>query len=381
MSEISALSLGLLGEPPAPRVLVVDTPRSPVSAAFPDALAGLGVDVSHRTIDGADTMIGVQCEKAMVPGDAVVEIVGWLADGVPSTEVVPPRPLVAAGPMSWRGGTLREGEITVGMHGLRGVLGVPDATMTGAQRLPADLTVFLNPGSEHSVGPGRAWVEYARHLNLAGYGTLRLDLRGWGESPLAPDGSFGVSYDPHTEDDIIDAVADLRARGAERIVLVGLCWSSWMALRAVLRSAVEGVYALNASFAWHRGIAPGQNEEESLRENAGLYARVRLGERLHVWPVLDVLGLHSHNTRWLDRLGRTRVPIRLAFAEGDIGLTYLRQRLPRPLQRLIDGGTVTLVEIPGIDHQMHREWLRPVVAADLASFVSSVAAGSEAVAS
>jgi hypothetical protein len=50
--------------------------------------------------------------------------------------------------------------------------------------------------------------------------------------------------------------------------------------------------------------------------------------------------------------------VALIFAEGDDGLEYLRNRVGRRLARAVAAGAVRLVEVPGIDHSMHRVWLR-----------------------
>lgn len=71
-------------------------------------------------------------------------------------------------------------------------------------------------------------------------------------------------------------------------------------------------------------------------------------------------------------MNRTGVLIRLVYAEGDIGLRHLRQRFGRRVARLQAAGTILVEEVPGIDHQMHREWLRPEVLRRLLELIQEI---------
>jgi hypothetical protein len=62
----------------------------------------------------------------------------------------------------------------------------------------------------------------------------------------------------------------------------------------------------------------------------------------------------------------------LCFAEGDDGLEYLENRLSRRLATVLAQGRVEVVEIPDIDHSMHRAWLRDRVISTVALFLDEL---------
>ncbi len=75
------------------------------------------------------------------------------------------------------------------------------------------------------------------------------------------------------------------------------------------------------------------------------------------WTAADVLGHRSAAGRWLDELERARVPVSMVFAENDDGIEYLRNREGRRSRRVQRSGIVRAVEVPEVDHSMHRAWL------------------------
>jgi pimeloyl-ACP methyl ester carboxylesterase len=81
--------------------------------------------------------------------------------------------------------------------------------------------VVLNAGIIHRVGPSRMNVLLARALAGSGFTVLRFDLSGLGDSEPRPDGLAPI---PGGLADIREAIDWLEsARGARRVVLVGLC--------------------------------------------------------------------------------------------------------------------------------------------------------------
>jgi pimeloyl-ACP methyl ester carboxylesterase len=228
--------------------------------------------------------------------------------------------------------------------------------------------VFLNTGSEPHVGPGRAWVEYARTLSAAGHTTLRVDFTGWGESPdegHAP----GRPYDAHTVDDTVDIVEQLTAQGYERIVLVGLCASAWVALKAVLLVRIAGVIAINPQLYWEPGDPVEATMAETRKRRTAEREREERGGRLGLWTALDALGFRPTAAKWLRAIARRRTPVLLLFAEGDDGLEFFHNRVRRSFRYLRRSGVVDVVEVPDIDHPMHRQWLRGNIVAAMTGFL------------
>lgn len=85
----------------------------------------------------------------------------------------------------------------------------------------APFVVILNAGIIHRVGPNRMHVQLARSLAEAGFGVLRVDLSGLGDSELRDDGLPPLDATLADIRDILDA---LQAKHqVNRVVLVGLC--------------------------------------------------------------------------------------------------------------------------------------------------------------
>jgi pimeloyl-ACP methyl ester carboxylesterase len=352
LSDMAALNVSELSASPAPLNLIID---DPARSAAPGAehLRSIGADVEHLSVPGSEEALETPAEFAVVP-DAVLEaIVAFLGSADPGGRQPAAGPPVAR--LRWRGGTVTEELLTLSPHGQRAVCTTPvDPDPTKAT------LVLLNSGSETHVGPGRAWVEYARGLALLGHRTVRVDFRGWGESP--DDGRApGRPYDPGTEPDTETIVRALQGAGHPRLVLAGLCASAWIVLRVVLRVPVSGVIALNPQMYWQPGWPIEVDPDLGDRLRAKEFGRHERGSRWHVWSLLDMIGRRPPGGRWLDQLAATGVPVTMLFAEGDPGLVFLRTRLSRRMAHVLRTGSITVQEMPEIDHPMHRAWLRPRV--------------------
>jgi pimeloyl-ACP methyl ester carboxylesterase len=183
---------------------------------------------------------------------------------------------------------------------------------------------------------------------------VRVDFRGWGESPDAGHAP-GRPYDAWCVSDTAEIVRGLRVVGHERVVLFGLCASAWIALQAVLETPVDGVVALNPQLYWKPGDPVDIDWPRIRARRADEIRRVARGAQFRAWTALDRIGHRPRVARWLSELDGTGVPVELLFAEGDDGIVYLRQRFGRRLRQL---RRVRVTELPGIDHPMHRVWRR-----------------------
>lgn len=360
LADLGAIDARKPATAPAPLVGLVGDGLDALAAH----LRGLGSEVEQVSAPGGETALERPTEYATVPG-AVVEALAELVG--PSREDVLELALADAGPVTlpWRGAAVREEIVRLGPRDLVGVLTTPLAGTGGI------VVVWLNSGSEPHVGPGRAWVEYARGLALRGHASLRVDFSGWGESPdrgRAP----GRPYDAHGEDEVLEVVAALRERGHDRVVLAGLCAGAWIALRAILREPVAGVVALNPQLYWEAGDpVEATMAETRLRRTPERVIEER-GRRWGWWTLLDILGRRPWAGRWLDAVVATGVPVLLLFAEGDDGIEYLRNRVSRRLRRGLLRGSLRVAEMPEIDHSMHRVWLRDDVVARVGAFVDGL---------
>jgi hypothetical protein len=90
--------------------------------------------------------------------------------------------------------------------------------------------------------------------------------------------------------------------------------------------------------------------------------RERRGGRIGLWSALDRLGRRPWAAEWLEELSAAGTPVVPVFAErDDDGIEFLRTRVHRRLRAAQRAGNVKVVEVPLIDHAMHRAWLRPGV--------------------
>jgi pimeloyl-ACP methyl ester carboxylesterase len=363
LEDIGKLSLADIDSAPAPRVLVVG---AGADAQLLERLSALGTAAEQRIADG-EQALEVPAEGATVPTAVVDAICDWIGPHSAPPEGPPPGGALAA-PIVHDGQALIEEVVTLGASGLVAIV-----TARAGLAPKAQTVVLLNPGSESHVGPGRAWVEYARELAAAGYRGVRVDWRGWGESPddgLAP----GRPYDAHGVDDTVEIVRALRARGYDHVVLVGLCAGAWVAMRAVLRERVDGVIAINPQLYWKPGDPVFARNAESILQRTDARRREALGARYRVWSMLDVLGQRSWAARWLDDLVAAGTPIAMLFAGRDEGLKFLEARVSRRLASATRSGVVHVADIPGIDHAMHRAWARGAVVAAIRGELEALSA-------
>ena len=348
---VAAMAGVTVSATPTKRVLLLERPSAP--------LAGLKLDGSDVTLEaatGSEMFLDQPSEEAVVPVPLIARIVDWLGAPLPGSTALTPR---ATTTMKWRDGSVDERFVEIaGLPGIRG---------SGQNGQP--LVVFLNSGSEVHVGPGRAWVDYSRALNLAGYPTLRIDWPGWGENV---EGRVGRPYDQQSHDATLRLVNELRASG-ERVVLAGLCAGAWTAVKAGQQSDIAGIVAFNPHLFWnernYRVIARIAEAGAARAPERNRQAKLA---RYGLWSALDVLRIRPQAARWLTGLSKRRVRTLLLFSQGDDGIVYLRSRLARRLAKELARGVVTVAELDDLDHQMYHEWRRPEVIATVLRFLATL---------
>jgi alpha-beta hydrolase superfamily lysophospholipase len=359
LRDLGAIDLTALPAAPAPRTLVVDRDDAPPSTPLLDRLATLGTAGDHEVCAGTEGFLDRPTEYAVVPEAIVERICSWVGGG---TTVGPVPEARTKASFSWRGTVLTEEAVRLDHGGLVGV----DSRPPGSGRATV---VWLNSGSEHHVGPGRAWVEYARDLATAGYRSLRVDFSGWGESPdrgHAP----GRPYDAHALDEVHEIVDELHRSGRRPVVVAGLCAGAWLALRAAVSGGPDGVIAINPQLYWQ----PGDPVEadiigETRARRQSEIQRIKRLRRTGLWWGLDLVGSRHPASTWLRALDRSGTSVLTLFAAGDDGLEFLEDRTARSWARARRRETVDLVVIPEIDHPMHRHWRRSEVVTALVTWL------------
>jgi pimeloyl-ACP methyl ester carboxylesterase len=368
LADISELDLARRPPAAVPSLLVA-RPGSSAEARFAERLADHGAEAEVWSSSALEGFLGVHAEQAVIDASFTEDVTEWIcsrarvwaeADGsgpeFGSSLVRPSDPERQAASLSWGGGRVTETFVEVGADGLSGVLTTP-ADVTGPS---GDLVVFLNSGAEPHTGPGRAWVEFARDHAIHQVSAIRIDMRGWGDSPDPPRGRYvpGHPYDIHSIDDTRDLVESFGQAGWDKVVLSGLCAGAWLALHVARDTKFGGVLAINPSLQYELGdpiLATADDYRKALHAEI---AEIKREAKAGRWDREDRAGMRPPAGEWLDALVENAVPISLIYCGDDVALEYLTDRLALRLAAAQESGRVKLHWIPDVDHSMHRTWLR-----------------------
>jgi pimeloyl-ACP methyl ester carboxylesterase len=365
LADLERLSVMSLEAPPAAATLVFDHEHGSATHMV-EHLRSLGTCVEHVMLDASEDVLETPPEYAVNSNDIVARACEWIGDADSGDGEPPPIALSSSATLLWRGRRVREEVLRLEPVGHVAVLTSPEHVDPELATL-----VLLNPGSESHVGPGRAWVEYARDIALTGRRAVRVDFLGWGESPNAVRAP-GRPYDAVCVQDTAAIVHELRRAGHRRIAICGLCASAWVALEAARGASVEGVVAINPQLYWKPGD-PVEIDWSVIRaRRSAEIRRIELGARLRIWSLLDAAGIRNRAARWLDEVIASGTRVELVFAEDDDGLVYLSRRLGRHLDRLRIRRAIGVQELEEVDHPMHRAWLRSRVTDALARALDEI---------
>jgi pimeloyl-ACP methyl ester carboxylesterase len=117
-------------------------------------------------------------------------------------------------------------------NALVGTLASPVTTAT--QTTPAQTMAVLtfNAGIIPRTGPHRLWVKLARRLAAQGFGSMRFDLSGQGDSTAA---TSTLDFETQAVTDIRHAMSLVQAEtGIKRFALVGICSGAALSYKAAL---------------------------------------------------------------------------------------------------------------------------------------------------
>jgi dienelactone hydrolase len=363
--------LDLVRDLPAPAgtCLLVARPASGAESKLAERLTDSGSDAVVWSSPALEGFLGVHAEQAEIDPAFILDVAGWVSGWAPGPDTAPDRgdgrdgsPLELAQPVGegvslrWGDQLIRESFVTVGTDQLVGVLTTPARATTPS----GDLVVFVNSGAEPHTGPARAWVEYGRQLAAHNVSSLRVDMRAWGDSTDGPGGRYepGHPYDLHSIDDVRHLPQSLRGLGWDRVYLSGLCAGAWLALHVARDTKFAGVLALNPSLEYELGGPVVALADEYRRVYAAEIAERKREALAGRWDREDLAGLRPPAGEWLDALVDNEMPVSLIFCEDDLALEYLRDRLSLRLAAVQDSGYVRLHQVDGIDHSMHRIWMR-----------------------
>jgi pimeloyl-ACP methyl ester carboxylesterase len=350
-----------------------------------DALSSHGLEVDVVRLPGVDEMLE-NPSTSKVPAEAFASIQSWLSGGQPAG-----RPLLAAG----RGGSLAvdgwtESVVQLESHGTTLV-----GTLTRAAKESAtdNWVVLPSAGSVRRIGPNRLWTRFARAWAARGVSSLRLDIRGVGDSggPDASDEHFERLYSPEALNDVAVGIEHIRNHfDARRCAVVGLCSGGVSGFHiAAERDDVVGAVLINAPFLiWDEYASASAHWAHTVR---GL-SQARQWRRLVTGQVTTGDAVRALRSGWrtlgaehgrdsdsdlaerrlagesspdhgkavvggLELIRRNGKALAFIYSDGDVGLTYLERQLGDDLPgRLTNefGASFDIVE--GADHTFRPVW-------------------------
>jgi pimeloyl-ACP methyl ester carboxylesterase len=231
-------------------------------------------------------------------------------------------------------------------------------------------TIFFNAGGVRRSGPNRLWTCAARAIAREGHASLRLDVRDVGDSDGAslPHTDLEAMYSEASISDAVEAVDQLRARGATLIDVVGLCSGAFMCIQVAARRDIRQAILFNClayvwnddaratgvtsqlgrslfnTRRWKRLLTGKINAKEvakAILSRAQLQAKESL-KRLQGQPPASEVDLLIQNVR-------QRTQLQLVSSEGDPSIDYLYRHVP-------PDRIPPLTVIPCVDHTIRPSW-------------------------
>lgn len=312
-----------------------------------------------------------------------------------------------------RDGATIEAPVTFGRaQDLFGILCAPGAGAYDAET-GAPAVVILNTGSNHRIGDARYAVLLARGLAAQGIVSLRVDLRGVGDSLRGEDprllGGGPDAYRrahvrlygrSHTAD-VRAALDALAARGYGPFILVGVCSGADAALNAALADPrVAGLALGNLPSFGRLSGGEGAAEAALTARVCGVplphrLARALLGWRARNWLTRTFRQAHMTFERLLGRtvapiagrvgvgrvasamhvlrmLSRRKAEVLLLYSRDDPGFAGLEACFGPDARRLVGIPGVGCVVFDGNDHEFSASDLRDVLIGYIEQHVRTV---------
>ena len=227
VTALESLSLRTLESPPAPRVLLLH--RADMPSGFKPPATWRGAQLEEASAGGFSEMMDPPWLWRR-PDEAIDKLTEWVGR-VAATADRAPRELLDMGRKgAVLGPSMEEHPVWFGPeHSLFGVLTRP----TG--RAATQVALMVTSTFGYRTGSNRHNVVLARRLAAQGVASLRIDIRGVGESrqpgALVP----AQPYDLSAVEDAVHAIAYLREAGYTRLSLVGICAGAFLCWQAALR--------------------------------------------------------------------------------------------------------------------------------------------------
>lgn len=358
LADLAKVKHGLV--PSRIRWLVVERDPSESPPAGPptqDCSSDHAVRVRLR---GTRDMLERTAETAVVPRDIVRHIAKWVCH-----EAETPVALVPAPSCVEQNALQCDGNRTL-MHTTErlqpaGLLAI--TTRVAASR-PKRAVVMINNGKASLIGPGGAWVDFARELVASDLLVMRVDLSGLADSPVRPGRVDGDDYPSTAAADLDDVCEHLVTYEVEQVTLVGLCSGALLGYDGALANAlITDIVSINARF------------DKPFRDRRADRSSRASGQTS--WPLSVVLSkspLYPYIDRtpaWIWRVAarlrlvaapsvalrqvlhfRPSTHILLLFSRGERGRAALMTRSAREFTAILDDARVEMIDLDSTDHSM-----------------------------
>ncbi|NIE65522.1 alpha/beta fold hydrolase [Burkholderia sp. Ax-1719] len=394
---------------PARRVLLLDSTGTNLIDKLAQHYESLGAEVERGDFEESDRFF-LEPLMSEEPTVAFGRVVKWLAQSAsPATRAAPSAALPE--PVMTLAHGASERPVTFGQ--CFGIACEPDAPRQGA---PAVLLICT--GASHHIGDGRFLVLVARRLAALGIASLRMDLRGQGDSTLLSDEiTLDSIYAQSSREDAGAGAQWLAARGHARVVAFGVCGGAFASVQACASHPnIAAGYAVNLQkFVWHPSDEPARPSWFASMKAS--WHAVLTGEKLLRAPIDSVsnspLVMAREMTRrvlvrsWFaskarralrrvafagrDWLARTRgrqvsssetrallhsiqkrnAHLRLVYGELDRGLEEARVQLGASLGALRSLPNIQVNVIPKLDHALYTREARAAVMHDLVDWLQA----------
>ena len=364
------------------RVLVAGADPVAPDAKLLDALRAQGFDVEVERLPGIDGMLE-NPSTSTTPIEAFRSIQSWISSGQQVG-----RPQAGTG----GGGSLAVDGWTETVVQLESLGTTIFGTLTRAATADAgDAWVVLpSAGPVRRSGPNRLWTRFARAWAARGVSSLRLDVRGVGDSegPDASDEHYERLYSPEALNDVAVGVEYIRNHfGARRFAVVGLCSGGVAGFHAAVeRDDVVGAVLINppfliwdeyasASAHWVHAVSQLAQPRQWRRLLTGqVSTRDARGALRSGWRALgadygrksdageggvDSESVPDHGKALasaLERIERDGKALAFIYSLGDVGLTYLERQLGDVGGRLANEFGASLEIVEGADHTFRPLW-------------------------
>lgn len=367
-AELSVIDLAKAERAPAPDILLVGAEVGGLGPRY----AALGARVATRPFPGLATLVANPL-YAETPDEAFSAVIALVAEGAqPRPIPAAARTLLPVDPIQGDGWCEEPSRFGPSLFG---ILCHP------RQMAPArPMVLFVNAGTNVHSGWGRQTTTLARRLAVQGYLSLRMDLRGIGDSPNRPGGAPPL-YSLDALDDLRAALDHFDTVRSGPIVIVGSCSGAYLAFQALCRedrlrgamlvnpycfdwnpaddvdSVIRNVFRnastyaglLKQGAAWRR-LARGEIRVGAIARAIARAAIGRVGKRLAI--LLRPRPAGRTVAQRIAALRRRGAHLELVYSAGDRGLAALHDALGRSPARIARrlGGPVTIID--GADHDL-----------------------------